>query len=242
MDRFISTVANTCDLIGAKLRSKKKINLSFDEWNVWFHSNEADRQIEPWQEAPPQLEDIYTMEDALLVGCMLITLLKHADRVKIACLAQLVNVIAPIMTVKGGGSWRQTIYYPYMQAANFGQGAALDLHASSPLYHDTGFDAVPYFEGVATWDEAPGSLVVFAVNRNLGEPLALEGDARHFANYQVVEHLILAHPDLKATNTLDHQPVVPRSSDSTQLVDGKLFATLPPASWNVIRMKKKAGD
>jgi alpha-N-arabinofuranosidase len=242
MDRFISTVANTCDLIGAKLRSKKKINLSFDEWNVWFHSNEADRQIEPWQEAPPQLEDIYTMEDALLVGCMLITLLKHADRVKIACLAQLVNVIAPIMTVKGGGSWRQTIYYPYMQAANFGQGAALDLHASSPLYHDTGFDAVPYFEGVATWDEAPGSLVIFAVNRNLGEPLALEGDARQFANYQVVEHLVLAHPDLKATNTLDHQPVVPRSNDSAQLVDGKLFATLPPASWNVIRMKKKAGD
>ena len=61
-----------CDYIKAKKRSKKTINLSFDEWNVWFHSNEADKKIEPWSIAPPQLEDVYTFEDALLVGSMLI--------------------------------------------------------------------------------------------------------------------------------------------------------------------------
>lgn len=101
MDRFIGSVVAICDYVKAKRRSSKTINLSFDEWNVWFHSNGADRRVEPWSVAPPLLEDIYTMEDALLVGSMLLSLLRRSDRVKIACLAQLVNVIAPIMTVTG---------------------------------------------------------------------------------------------------------------------------------------------
>ena len=108
MDDFIRTIIATCDYVKAKKRSKKTMNLSFDEWNVWFHSNAADDDItenHPWQVAPPMLEDIYNFEDALLVGLMLITLMKHADRVKMACLAQLVNVIAPIMTDAAGGAW-----------------------------------------------------------------------------------------------------------------------------------------
>lgn len=96
MDRFISEVTAMCDTVKAKKHSKKQINLSFDEWNIWYHSAEQDEQAAPWQIAPPLLEDNYNFEDALLLGCLLITLLKHADRVKIACLAQLVNVIAPI--------------------------------------------------------------------------------------------------------------------------------------------------
>lgn len=105
MDNFIHTVIATCDYIKAKKRSKKTMMLSFDEWNVWFHSNTQDAKIEPWSVAPPQLEDVYTFEDALLVGSMLNTMLRHADRVKIACMAQLVNVIAPIMTETGGGAF-----------------------------------------------------------------------------------------------------------------------------------------
>ena len=80
----------------------------------------------PWQQAPALLEDIYTFEDALLVGLMLITLMKHGDRVKIACMAQLVNVIAPIMTEKDGGAWCQTIFYPFMHASVFGRGTVLE--------------------------------------------------------------------------------------------------------------------
>lgn len=110
MDRFIATVIATCDYIKAKKRSKKTMYLSFDEWNVWYHSREADKAIEPWTVAPPQLEDVYNFEDALLVGSMLMSFLRRADRVKIACMAQLVNVIAPIMTETGGPSWRQTIF------------------------------------------------------------------------------------------------------------------------------------
>ncbi len=240
MDRFISSVVGICDYVQAKKRSKKVMHLSFDEWNVWYHSRAADRAMDPWQIAPPQLEDIYNFEDALLVGLMLITMLKHADRVKMACQAQLVNVIAPIMTANGGPSWRQTIYHPYYHAARYGHGVAVDLNLNSPTYHDDEFDAVPYVDGVATWDDAAGNLTIFAVNRNLSEALPLTGDARGFADYRVVEHITLTHPDLKAVNTKDNPDnVSPRSNGDAKLSDGELNATLPAASWNVIRLQKK---
>lgn len=123
MDHFIRTVIATCDFVKAKKRAKKNINLSFDEWNVWFHADATDADTmknRPWQIAPHLLEDHYDFEDALLVGLMLITLMKHSDRVKMACMAQLVNVIAPIMTEENGPAWCQTIYYPLLHASKYG--------------------------------------------------------------------------------------------------------------------------
>jgi alpha-N-arabinofuranosidase len=239
MDRFIREVVAICDAVGARLRNPKPIHLSFDEWNVWFHSRAADKAREPWHIAPPLLEDIYTMEDALLVGAMLITLLRHADRVKLACMAQLVNVIAPIMTATGGAAWRQTIFYPYLHASRFGRGVALDVGVDSPTYADREFDAVPYLEAVATWDEPANTLTIFAVNRSLDDTLSLTGDLRAFPNHHVVEHIVLRHPDLKATNTLEHPNQVVPTSNGDATVDGdKLTATLSAASWNVIRLAR----
>src|SRR5699024_11851334 len=122
---FIITKIYICNYKKDKHLRKNKINYSFDEWNVWYNSNDADKEIEPWSVATPQLEDVYNFEDALLVGSMLITMLQHADRVKMACLAQLVNVIAPIMTENEGSSWKQTIYYPYMHASIYGRGISI---------------------------------------------------------------------------------------------------------------------
>ncbi len=239
MDLFIKTVISTCDYIKAKKRSKKTLNLSFDEWNVWFHSGEADKKIAPWSIAPPQLEDIYTFEDALVVGLLLITLLKHSDRIKMACLAQLVNVIAPIMTKTGGGCWKQTIFYPYMHTSRFGRGTALNLNINSPVYHDDDFDAVPYVDGVATVDSENDSITIFAVNRNLEDEIILEGDARDYEDYSVLEHITFTSDDLKARNTLDNPDnVTPRANGNATLTDGRLSATLPKASWNVIRLEK----
>src|SRR5690606_16757755 len=195
MDEFIRTVAAICDYIKAKKRSKKTIYLSFDEWNVWFHSHEQDKKLEPWQIAPPQLEDIYTMEDALVVGCMLITLLKHADRVKIACLAQLVNVIAPIMTENGGKAWAQTIYYPFLHASLHGRGNVLVPLIRSPKYDTKEVTDVPYLEAVAVHNEEAGEVTVFAVNRDLEKPLPLSVDLRGFGSCRVIEHLVLEHDD-----------------------------------------------
>ena len=130
--------------------------LSFDEWNVWYHSNAKDddeMKNRPWQKAPHLLEDVYTFEDALAAGCVLITFLKHADRLKMACLAQLINVIAPIMTEHGGGACRQTIFYPFLHASLYGRGMALQPVVMSPKHDTKDFTDVPYLETVAVFNE-----------------------------------------------------------------------------------------
>jgi alpha-L-arabinofuranosidase len=243
MDAFIKSVIATCDFVKARKRSKKTINLAFDEWNVWFHSLEADKELEPWSVAPPQLEDVYTFEDALVVGCMLITLLKHADRIKIACLAQLVNVIAPIMTENGGPAWRQTIFWPFLHASTYGRGTALNLAVESPRYDNDTFGEVPLLEAVATLNDDSGDLTLFAVNRDQEDSLSLEGDLRSFATYEVVEHLVLQHNDPKATNTAKHpHNVAPHDGGDAAMLNGRLTALLPRLSWNVIRMSQASTD
>ena len=239
MEQYIKTVIATCDYVRAKKRSKKTINLSFDEWNVWFHSNESDKKIEPWRIAPPQLEDAYTMEDALLVGSMLITLLKNSDRIKIACQAQLVNVIGLIMTEKKGRSWRQTIFYPFLHVSKFGRGKALNLNVKSPCYSTKEYENVPYIDAVATLNEDNDSITMFIVNRNLKENMIVQADIRDFQKYEVAEQYLLTHEDLKAVNTAANpNNVAPSSVNIAEIEDGTLYFDLPKASWNVIRLGK----
>lgn len=239
MDAFIKSVVATCDYVKAKKRSKKQMMLSFDEWNVWFHSNEADRKIEPWQIAPPQLEDVYTFEDALLVGALLITLIRNSDRVRMACLAQLVNVIAPIMTENGGAAWAQTIYYPFMHASVYGRGQALYPVVKSPVYASKEFDAVPTIDAQAVFNEEEEELTLFALSRDQEESTLLECDLRQFAGYRVVEHIVLEHPDLKARNTAANPTnVVPHTGGLAKVEEGRLLAPLPKLSWNVVRLKR----
>ncbi|QDP39101.1 arabinosylfuranosidase ArfA [Radiobacillus deserti] len=238
MDHFIHTVTSTCDYIKAKHRSKKTIMLSFDEWNVWYHSNEADKEIEPWTVAPPQLEDVYNFEDALLVGSMLITLLNHADRVKMACMAQLVNVIAPIMTENKGRSWKQTIFYPYMHASVFGRGVAIHPILSSPKYDSKDFTDVPFIDSASVYNEETEELTIFLVNKHLEESITLQADVRSFEDYSLVEHIVLENDDLKAINTANEQKVAPHHNGESTLQDGVLDARLSKTSWNVIRLKK----
>lgn len=241
MDQFIDSVVATCDYVKAKKRSKKTMYLSFDEWNVWFHSREQDSKLPPWQIASPQLEDIYTMEDALVVGCMLITLLRHADRVKIACLAQLVNVIAPIMTQNGGPAWAQTIYYPFMHASVYGRGTVLRPILEGPRYDSKDYTDVPVVDAAVVANDEQNALTVFAVNRDQKEPVILECDLRQFRGYQVVEHIVLEHEDIKAPNTLENPDNVrPHSSGQAVLKDNQLTAPLPRLSWNVIRLGKRS--
>jgi len=243
MDRFIKTVAGICDLVKTKKKSKKTVNLSFDEWNVWYHSNESDKKIEKWSEAPPLLEDIYTMADALAVGCMLITLIRNADRVKIACLAQLVNVIAPIMTEKNGGAWRQTIFYPFRDASIYGRGTVLRCPVTVDKYDSREFSEVPYLDAVAVYNGEKEEVTIFAVNRNLNEPIILDAEIAGFGNMKPVEHRILRNDDLNAVNSIKEEkvkPVIQQGGAIENKADSLLLtAELPAASWNVIRLAKK---
>ena len=238
MDDFISGVVAICDAVKAKKHGKKQINLSFDEWNVWYHSNEQDQKLEKWVRAPHQLEDVYNFEDALLVGSMLITLLRHADRVKIACLAQLVNVIAPIMT-SDTGAWRQTIFYPYMHASVYGRGTVLNTQVLTPVYESKTYGEAPYLDSVCIWDEENDALTIFAVNKSLDEDMEVSCDLRQFEGCRLAEHIVLTNDDMKAVNTeADPNHVAPTHSDATKLENGKMHTVLGKHSWNVIRLTK----
>ena len=235
MDTFIKNVVAICDYVQGRKHGKKQINISFDEWNVWYHSNEQDKKLEKWVEKPHQLEDVYNMEDALLVGSMLITLLRHCDRVKMACMAQLVNVIAPIMT-SDTGAWRQTIFYPYMHASTFGSGTVLNTLVKSPVY-DSRYGEAPYLDCVIVNNEEKGELVVFAVNKDLTEDMEVTCDLRQFADYTIKEHLVLHDEDLKAVNTEENpNRITPEANGNSRLEEGRLTAVLKHKSWNVIRL------
>lgn len=237
MEAFIREVIATCDYIKAKKRSRKTIHLSFDEWNVWFHSHQQDKTIEPWSVAPPLLEDVYTFEDALVVGCMLLTLLNHADRVKIACLAQLVNVIAPIMTSNDGSAWRQTIYWPFAQASRYGRGSVLDLKMDGPTYPDKEFGDVPCVSAAAVRDPQQGTLTLFAVNRHQSEEVLLQVNLRAFPAARLLQMTALQGFDLQAANTRSNpSKVAPTEVNQAVVEDGFLHAALHPLSWNVIRL------
>lgn len=240
MDDFITSTVAACDYIKAKKRSKKKIMLSFDEWNIWYHSEPENAKTIPWQIAPSFCEDIYTFEDALAFGCMLITLLKHADRVKIACLAQLVNVIAPIMTVKNGGIWKQTIFYPFMHASLYGRGSVLHSIVKVKRYDTKDFTDVPELEFVATYDENREEITFFAVNRKMEDDLLLECDLRQFNHFTFLEHIVMTSQDTKAVNSIQNpEKIIPHKNRNTLVEDGILKANLPQLSWNVIRLAER---
>ena len=226
MDRFIKDVASICDVVKAKKKSVKTVNLSFDEWNVWFHSNDA--KIDPWQIAPPQLEDIYNFEDALLVGCMLMTLQNNCDRVKIACLAQLVNVIAPIMTETGGRVWKQTTFYPFSYASNYGRGVTLKPIITSESYSTEKMPAVPYLESSVIYNAEKNQVTVFAVNRSLDEDMELDIELGDFGGCKLTKRVEFYNDNLKAINTVDTDAVLPID------VDTELPVVLKKHSWNML--------
>ena len=239
MDRFITDVVSICDYVKAKKHSNKTINLSFDEWNVWYHSNEQDSRLERWTQAPHQLEDVYDFQDALLVGSMLITLLRHADRVKIACLAQLVNVIAPIMT-SDTGCWRQTTYYPFWLTCKYGRGVVLQTLVDVPAYQNKKYGTVPFVDAVAVYNGEQEEVVVFAVNKSLSEDIQLTMPLRQFTDFRVAEHIRLHHEDLYAVNTEAAPDVVtPAACSGSSVTDGVLTAQLSAKSWNMIRLSRK---
>lgn len=241
MENFIHTVTAVCDYIKAKKRSKKTLNLSFDEWNVWFHAMASDNEEmekRPWQTAPRLLEDIYDYEDAVLVGLILITFLKHADRLKMACLAQLVNVIAPIMTENDGGAWRQTIFYPFLHASKYGRGVALQPVVSTPVHDTKNHWDVTDIESIAVYNEEKDEVTIFAVNRNVKEDVAFEADVRGFEGYRVKEYLALENDDMKAVNSIVKEQVAPYPKTEYTLENGSFTTIMKKCSWNVIRFGK----
>lgn len=243
MEQHIDTVAATIAYVKALKKSPRNVYISFDEWNVWYHSNEQDKQIlagaEGWPFAPPLLEDIYTAEDMLVVACVLNSFIRKSDVVKIACLAQLVNVIAPIMTETGGQAWKQTIYYPYLFASQFGRGQALSLRVDSPSYDIESIGAVPYLDAAAVYQPETGLIHVFLVNRHETETAEVRFCFDEFGSISVVQHLLLDASDRDACNTsANPNRVQPQRGDQPIINGQHCICSLAPLSYHFIQLKE----
>jgi alpha-N-arabinofuranosidase len=238
LDRAIEAVVATADHVGARLGSRRQLKVSVDEWNVWYQSRFHDEPSPEWEESLDLIEDTYDVTDAAVVGSLLITLLRHADRVGIACQAQLVNVIAPIRTRAGGPAWRQTIFHPFAQAAALARGDVLRVEPQVPTYDSADHGDVPYLDATATYDDETGAVTLLAVNRTTDEPLELTADVRAFPGHRVVQATTLTADDPTTANTEDDpEAVVPVTNPQTRLSDGRLEISLPPVSWNVVRLE-----
>jgi len=234
MEKQIMETLAVCDLVQGHQRSSKKLWLSFDEWNVWYRARSGDKLRGHGEEAPHLLEEPYNLEDGLLVGGFLNTLMRHADRIKIACLAQLVNVIAPIMT-NSTGLFRHSIYYPYLWALQFAQGSVLNVLVDSPTYEVAGMGDVPYLDAVATADQS-GKVALFVLNRDLSKGHTVEINWQDKAPGKVLAANILTGNDLKAVNSFEAPTrVAPQAFDKPSTSGGKTKFEVPARSYTVIQ-------
>jgi len=235
MDRQIAEGLAVCDLVRGRLRSSKALWLSFDEWNVWYRARSGDATNGRRQEAPHLLEEIYNLEDALLVGGLVNTLLRNADRVRIGCLAQLVNVIAPIMT-NANGLFRQTIYYPYSWALQYARGRVLNVMVESPTYSVPDMNAVGYIDATATMNPEDGKTALFILNRDLSQARQVEVVWEDTPKARVATSLVLTGNDLKAVNGFDApERVKPQALDKPSTTNGRTRFEVPARSYTVIQ-------
>jgi len=241
MERQIQEIAAVCDYVRGVQKSRKRLWLSFDEWNVWYRARGGTFANGQRKFAPPLLEEVYNLEDALLVGGFVNTLLRQAERVRVGCLAQIVNVIAPLVTNQTS-VLRQSIYYPYAWSLKYARGRVLDLLVQSETYpiKAAGLrpdfardDAVPYVDVAATLDAPSGQLALFMLNRDLQGERELVLDCRDFTPTRVLATETLTGADLKAANSFDQPTLVaPRPLEAPRPGSTMTFK-LPPRSYSV---------
>ena len=190
-----------------------------------------------WVDGPRLIEEEYDVEDAVVVGSLLMSLLRHSDRVEIAALAQLVNVIAPIRAEPDQPAWKQTTFFPFSLTARFAKGDVLLTQPRVPTVHSRVLGDVPAADVVATYDAASGELSVFAVNRHADDPMTLRLDLRSFGHVQVLEQIVMGGEDLAASNTAwAPERVAPRRDANTAVTDTGLSMQMPAVSWTLLRL------
>ena len=233
MDGFIKTVAATADYVKALKRSSKTMLLSFDEWNIWYYSK---TKMKEWEVAPHILEDNYSLLDAVVFGGLLCTLINNSDRVRISCLAQMVNVIAPIFTEKGGKAIRQTTFFPFAMVANNCIGTALRVIGKAPSLESSAYGSVSAIPNAATWNEEKGE-VTFICSNISDENQQVSLDMRSFGKVKFLEHQVLSG-DLSATNTLENPDrVKTKSLNISSEATDKPECVLEPKSFHLFRFQ-----
>jgi alpha-L-arabinofuranosidase len=244
MDRQILEVGAVCDYVQGLRKSPKRLWLSFDEWNVWYRARSGTDVDGQRAFAPKLLEEVYNLEDALLVGGFVNTLLRHAERVRVGCIAQILNVIAPLMT-NGTSVLRQTTYYPYAWALRYARGRVVDLLVESETYpiEARGLradfarnDHVPFLDVVATVDETNGHACVLMLNRDLQSERELVLEWQDPTPTRVLVCETLTGQDLKASNTFEQPTLVTPRALPPPAAGARMTFTLPPRSYTVAHL------
>jgi alpha-L-arabinofuranosidase len=237
LDRYIDEAIATCDYVRAKKRSTKPMVIAFDEWNITYREQPTG-QPTPWSQAPAFGEYDQDSLDAVVIGTLLLSFLRHAERVRITCQALLVNVGGVIRTRPGGPAWRQASFFPLAHVARWAKGDLLRLRRSSPSYATPTHGLVALLEAAATYDSETGSLAVFAVNRHLTDPLRLTMQVTGARRTLKARHTYLqGSVDHPLNNTADQPNTVePTDSDIASDDDGTFLIELAPLSWNMLRV------
>jgi alpha-N-arabinofuranosidase len=244
MDRQIQEITAVCDYVQGLKRSPKKLWLSFDEWNVWYRANRDEHTNGRGKFAPKLLEEIYNLEDALLVGGLLNTLMRRSDRVHVGCLAQIVNVIAPLMTNENG-VLRQSTYYPYAMALKYAHGRILDLEVDCETYPISAAGIrgsyardgqVPFVDVVATYDASAKRVAVFALNRDLANERELALSFEDITPSSVLACETVTGGDLKAFNTFESPNKVVAAKLDAGTAGAKMSIKLPARSYTVVHL------
>lgn len=247
MDHFIESVIATADAVRAAGKHTKRINLSFDEWNVWYQRGK-DTPDQPhvieregvWREHPRIIEDEYNVTDAVVVGTFLNSLLRHGDRVTVANQAQLVNVIAPIRSEPGGPAWRQSIFWPFARMSALAQGSILRVSATSDRYDAGKFGDTDLVDASATWDEENGRVALFLAHRGLDQAADVTVDLRGWTGARVTRAEVLTVPeggDRFTASTQDRPDAVGLVPLDGVSVDGSTATLrLPALSWAAIEL------
>ena len=237
IDAYIDSVIAASDYARAAGKHSKVMPLSFDEWNVWYNSRP--REIGEWPYAPELIGDIYSMADALVVGSFLNSILRHSDRVRMACIAQLVNVIAPIRTERGGGAaWRQSTFYPFAFASRYGRGESLRVGLQVGFHDTSRHQDVPDLDIAAVREPESGALTFFVVNRDIAHTIPLElavGGFVGFGEGARLQHVELTGPAAAATNSAAAPDTIAPRAHPEQPWRGDAVG-IAPMSWNMIRL------
>ena len=245
LQKYITDVESTINFIKSKKRSKKDVKISFDEYQPWYHSmdlliDHQNSDLKDWPKAYPILEEKYNLLDCLLVGTVINTFINNSHIVKIACMAQLVNVIPAISTVKNGISWRQSVYYPLYFASLYGRGESLQLKIDSPKYSSDIADDVTYIDASAVISEEEKSLSFFIVNRSEEENVNLSFDLHNLKVNKILDQQIINHENIYVSNTKDSpNEIIPKKTSIVFLQNDELSADILPLSYLFFRLELK---
>jgi alpha-N-arabinofuranosidase len=230
-ERYVDALEGTLRYVKAKRRSKHDVYLSWDEWQVWYKGDPVEGK---WAEAPHLAEEMYNLEDALVVAQWLNVFLRRSDVLKIACVAQIVNVISWLHT-RPDGLLKHPSYYAFKLVSNFARWEALDVRVKAPEHETKAYDNVPMLDVSASYDAETKQGAVFLVNRSQTEAVVTDLVWQDGQAVQVEKAWQLAGSDPKAVNSWETpEQVVAKAISAPTVESGRATLNLPPLSFTVL--------